>query len=57
VAADRASSLTVRWREEVATMVSFPDQETVLSGLRRRRIILDSPRVAADAEREGNCPE
>jgi hypothetical protein len=49
--------LTIRWREEVATMVSFPDQETLLSGLRRRRIILDSPRVAADAAREGTCPE
>jgi len=53
VAADHAQSLTIRWREGVATMVSFPDQETLLAGLRRRRIILDSPRVAADAEREG----
>lgn len=57
VAADRADSLTIRWREEAATMVSFPDQETLAAGLRRRRIILDSPRVAADAERDGSCPE
>jgi NAD+ kinase len=57
VAADRAHSLTIRWREEAATMVSFPDQETLPAGLRRRRIIVDSPRVAADAEREGTCPE
>jgi NAD+ kinase len=52
VAADRVQSLTVRWRDEAATMVSFPDQETLTAGLRRRRIILDSPRVAADTERE-----
>jgi NAD+ kinase len=57
VAADRAHSLTIRWREAVATMVSFPDQETLSAGLRRRRIILDSPRVAADVEREAGCPE
>jgi NAD+ kinase len=57
VAADRVHSLTIGWQEQAATMVSFPDQETLTAGLRRRRIILDSPRVAADAEREGNCPE
>lgn len=51
VAADQAHSLTIRWRAHAATMVSFPDQETVLAGLRRRRIILDSPRVAADEDR------
>jgi NAD+ kinase len=57
VAADRAQSLTIRWRDGVATMVSFPDQETLLTGLRRRRIIVDSPRVAADADRgEVGCP-
>jgi hypothetical protein len=38
-------------------MVSFPDQETLPAGLRRRRIILDSPRLAADVEREATCPE
>jgi NAD+ kinase len=57
VVGDRAQSLAIRWREGVATMVSFPDQETLLAGLRRRRIILDSPRVAADSEREAGCPE
>jgi NAD+ kinase len=57
VAADKATSLTIRWREGVATMVSFPDQENLLAGLRRRRIILDSPRVAADNERgDAGCP-
>lgn len=57
VSADRAYALTIRWREEAATMVSFPDQETVPAGLRRRRIILDSPRVAADEDGgETGCP-
>jgi NAD+ kinase len=44
-------SLTLTMREGMATMVSFPGQETLLAGLRRRRIILDSPRVAADRSR------
>lgn len=51
-------SLTLTMREEVATMVSFPDQETLVAGLRRRRIILDSPRMAVDRARGGeDCPE
>ncbi len=57
VAGDRVGWLTIALRTGVATMVSFSDQETLLTGLRRRRIITDSPRVAADAEREGGCPE
>jgi NAD+ kinase len=57
VVGDRAHSLAIRWREGVATMVSFPDQETLLAGLRRRRIIGDSPRVAADVEGEAGCSE
>ena len=50
-------SLSVRMRPEAATLVAFEDQEPLLAGLRRRRIIVDSPRVAADVEREGACPE
>ena len=38
-------------REEVATVVTFSDQEAVLSGLRRRRIIIDSPRILVEDER------
>jgi NAD+ kinase len=59
VAEQRARcSLTITLRESVATMVSFAGQETLLPGLRRRRIILDSPRVAADAEqRATGCPD
>lgn len=56
VAADRVRSLAVRFREGMATMVSFPDQETLLAGLRRRRIIVDSPRVSADDDRGEPCP-
>jgi NAD+ kinase len=56
IAADRVRSLTVRFREGAATMVGFPDQETLLAGLRRRRIVADSPRVAADDERGEACP-
>jgi NAD+ kinase len=57
VAAERVRSLTISLREDVATMVSFDDQETLLAGLRRRRIILDSPRVARDADRgAAGCP-
>ncbi|MBV9801601.1 MAG: NAD(+)/NADH kinase [Solirubrobacterales bacterium] len=51
-------SLTLTMREGMATMVGFPDQETLLAGLRRRRIILDSPRVSADRARGvDGCPE
>ena len=57
VAADRAGDLTIRFREGMATMVSFPDQESLLAGLRRRRIIVDSPRVAADDDRGEGCPD
>jgi NAD+ kinase len=57
LAGERVRSLTMTLRESVATMVSFDDQETLLAGLRRRRIILDSPRVSGDTDRgaEG-CP-
>lgn len=56
-AVDRdVGTLTIRLRREVATMVSFEDQEPLLAGLRRRRIILDSPRIAADSARApGEC--
>jgi NAD+ kinase len=53
VVGERPRGLTVTLREDVATMVSFEDQETLLAGLRRRRIILDSPRVSRDAEGDG----
>jgi NAD+ kinase len=44
--------LTVRLRQGVATMATFVDQEPFLTGLRRRQIIIDSPRILADDARE-----
>jgi NAD+ kinase len=43
----RPESLRVRLRPEMATLVTFDDAEALLTGLRRRRIIMDSPRVLA----------
>jgi NAD+ kinase len=58
VAGERVRLLKIRLRPDVATMVSFPDQESLLAGLRRREIILDSPRIVAELNREGEgCPE
>jgi NAD+ kinase len=39
--------LTIGLRPAVVTVVGFDDQEPVLTGLRRRRIIIDSPRILA----------
>jgi NAD+ kinase len=48
VADTRVGSLSVTFRSAVATLVGFADQEPLLSGLRRRQIITDSPRILAD---------
>ena len=57
VAEPRVRSLTISLRDGVATMVSFEGQETLLAGLRRRRIILDSPRLSGDADDDpASCP-
>jgi NAD+ kinase len=37
--------LTVRWRADYTTLVELRDQEPMLTGLRRRRLIVDGPRV------------
>jgi NAD+ kinase len=42
--------LTVR--PDVATVVELAGGESVLAGLRRRRIVIDSPRILARDERE-----
>ncbi len=60
VAAADVGQLSIRFRRHGATTVGFSDQEPVLSGLRRRGIILDSARVAAEqrrAEPTTDCPE
>jgi NAD+ kinase len=45
------SVLTVRFAPAAVTVVGFDDQESVLTGLRRRRILADSPRIVAEDER------
>jgi NAD+ kinase len=47
-----AQGLTVRLRTAAATIVGFDDQEPLMTGLRSRRIIIDSPRILADDERQ-----
>jgi NAD+ kinase len=46
-----AVAFTLGWVPEYATLVALGDQEPALAGLRRRRIILDSPRVLARDDR------
>lgn len=45
-------ALTVRLRRDVATLVGFPEQEHLFASLRRRQIIVDSPRILADDARD-----
>jgi NAD+ kinase len=40
--------LTISFSPDAATLVSFADQEPLLTRLRRRRIIIDSPRILAE---------
>jgi NAD+ kinase len=42
--------MTITFRPAVVTQVSFDDQEPLLAGLRRRGILMDSPRLAAEAK-------
>jgi NAD+ kinase len=51
VAASDPHALTIRLRPGVARLVAYADQEPVFTGLRRRGIIADSPRIVADAAR------
>ncbi|HEX3977962.1 MAG TPA: NAD(+)/NADH kinase [Solirubrobacteraceae bacterium] len=44
-------TLRITLRQNVATLVGFPDQEPLFTSLRRRGIIADSPRIVADAVR------
>jgi NAD+ kinase len=45
--------LRTSWHPAYATLVRFDGAETLLAGLRRRRILMDSPRVLARDERDG----
>lgn len=46
-------ALTTSWRADYATLVRFDGAESAFAGLRRRRILMDSPRVVAREERAG----
>jgi NAD+ kinase len=50
------TTLTIGLEEGTAVLVSLGEEEPLIAGLRRRRIILDSPRVLARDDREG-APE
>jgi NAD+ kinase len=52
VAGEGVGTLTITFKPAAATQVSFDDGETLLAGLRRRKIILDSPRLMAEAARD-----
>jgi NAD+ kinase len=45
--------LTTSWCADYATLVRFDEAESAFAGLRRRRILMDSPRVVAREERTG----
>jgi NAD+ kinase len=44
-------TLAVAWAPEYATLVTLGDEESFLAGLRRRRILIDSPRILARDDR------
>ena len=48
-----APKLSIRFKENAASVVSFRDQHPFLTQLRNRGIISDSPRIIADDERDG----
>jgi NAD+ kinase len=52
VSVTEVGSMTIRLRDGVATAVRFDDQEPFITGLRRRQIILDSPRILAEDARQ-----
>jgi NAD+ kinase len=54
--AERALDATVRLRNEYATMVRLAGQEPLLSGLRRRGLVTDSPRVLVRDKRTVHAP-
>ena len=47
----RIGSVTVSLRPAVVTIVDFTEDEPMLTGLRRRQIIIDSPRILAEDAR------
>jgi NAD+ kinase len=51
IIASEPRTITVGFQPAVATLVAFPEQDHLFTGLRRRRLIVDSPRIAADEAR------
>ena len=49
--------LRVRLEPEFATLVSLGEEESPIAGLRRRRILMDSPRVLARDDRDAQGPQ
>jgi len=49
-------TFTLRLEPDFATLVSLGEDESMISGLRRRRILLDSPRMVVRDEREASAP-
>jgi NAD+ kinase len=49
-------TLTVALRPDHATLVALGGEEPMLTGLRRRRILMDSPRVLARDDRQAAAP-
>jgi NAD+ kinase len=47
-------TLTVGFRPAVARLVGFPGEESLFACLRRRQIIVDSPRILAEDARRGS---
>ena len=47
--------LTLRLEDAFATLVSLGEEESLIAGLRRRRILMDSPRVLARDDREAQA--
>lgn len=45
--------MRITLRPDAATVVKFDDQEPLIAGLRRRKIIADSPRIIADDAKAG----
>jgi NAD+ kinase len=53
----RVAPLTITSRPAAATIVGFGDQEPLLTRLRQRRVIIDSPRILAGLTRRGQAAE
>jgi NAD+ kinase len=52
-----SATFELRLEPGFATLVSLGEEEPMIAGLRRRRILMDSPRVLARDEREAGAPE